>query len=233
MLVLSFAETIGGATQGALITSTSTAFYAVTEYSTTTSSMIQTERRGQWFSIDGNILVSSNEVQFNIRIRNLSSVRLSKVGVAIILELADGTYSKPLWVDVGNLEPEESTNFAKSIRADVSFNIVQNINQARFHAIRATMGELTMTSTRTITDYAVYVRQLRETSSTTQETKKLYVDTYAFLAVASVSLILLIIAVVSTSTKWKTAGRNRNRQTTIALVNLMKSEPFSDPHPQQ
>ncbi|MFH0848400.1 MAG: hypothetical protein V1857_02725 [archaeon] len=213
VLAISFAEMLGGTTQGALMTSTSAATYAITEYSTTTSIVVQTEKRGQWFSVDGSILASAAEVQLNMRIRNLSNQRLSRVALAIVLELADGTYSKPLWLDVGDLNPEESTNYNKSIRVDLTFNIVPNVRQGSFHSMRAIIGESTTTWTRTITDYAVFVRQPRETQTAARESENIYLDVYTFFAVAWGSIILLVIAVVGISARSRIIRRKKKTVT--------------------
>jgi hypothetical protein len=204
---------LGGTTQGTLMTSTSAATYAITEYSTTTSIVIQTEKRGQWFSVDESILASAAEVQLNVRIRNLSNRRLTRVALAVVLESADGTYSKPLWLDVGNLDPEESTNYVKNVRVDLAFSIAPNVRQASFYGMRAVIGETTTTLTRTITDYAVFVQQPRETQTQTREPENAFLDACTFFAVAWGSIILLVITVISLSTHSHVTRRKKKTAT--------------------
>ncbi len=184
--------------QGIWMTSTSATFYTATQTRTFTSIINQTKLLGQWFDLKAEMaLEGPSGFSCQIRIRNLSNMRLMNVQVATGFKLDDGTLVNANVTRIGDLGPKETRTV--TIRVQVNFNIAAKSYMMQYWGIYyATAGiAATVTTTRTTTDYILAMSESRQTAISRTQTlfpdtiQEEYASVYTFLA-AALGIIVLV-----------------------------------------
>ncbi len=153
--------------EGAWTTSTSTVYYITTEARNTAITVNQTGLIGKWFDVKMEAtLESANEFSCEIKVRNLSSMRLLNVQVGTGLRFGNGTRTKQYVTRIGDLGPGENRTVAD--RMQVNFSLVTSWHIMRFWGMYyvAATAEERVTTTQTLIDYLLAISETHQTTIT-------------------------------------------------------------------